>query len=114
MEMLDSGDVPLEPLPSVVTARPRKREALLPLPFAPYPPARTRDRGPVFPVGPKAQALRARFYPQVADAQWNDWRWQLKNRITSYKDLGAMLDLSAVELAAASDGAPLPLAITPY
>ncbi len=114
MEMLDSGDVPLEPLPSVVTARPRKREALLPLPFAPFPPARTRDRGPVFPVGPKAQALRARFYPQVADAQWNDWRWQLKNRITSYKDLGAMLDLSAEELAAASDGAPLPLAITPY
>jgi len=112
--MLDSGEVPLEPLPSVVTARPSKRQTLLTLPFAPFPPTRARDRGPIFPVGPRAQAFRENHFPHVADPQWNDWRWQIKNRVTSYETLGSMLALSEDELAAARDGAPLPLAITPY
>lgn len=30
---------------------------------------------------------RAKFFPNVTDEQWNDWHWQVKNRIESLEDL---------------------------
>ncbi len=47
--------------------------------------------------------------------QWNDWKWQLKNRITTYEDLKKYITLSEEEEAVFSgEGFPFRMAITPY
>ncbi|HEY4642185.1 MAG TPA: hypothetical protein VII75_12635, partial [Thermoanaerobaculia bacterium] len=33
---------------------------------------------------------RARLYPDVTDEQWNDWKWQQKNRVTTLAELSAL------------------------
>ncbi|HVV02505.1 MAG TPA: KamA family radical SAM protein [Verrucomicrobiae bacterium] len=55
-------------------------------------------------------------WKDVPDADWNDWRWQLKNRITSVEVLQKYLpSLSQEEYAgAALANHKLALAITPY
>ena len=30
---------------------------------------------------------RAELFPHVTDAEWNDWRWQIKNRVETLEDL---------------------------
>ncbi len=30
---------------------------------------------------------RQRFFPDATDAQWNDWRWQFRNRVTTVDEL---------------------------
>src|SRR5689334_18905171 len=34
---------------------------------------------------------RARFFPQATDAEWNDWKWHFRHRITRLEDLAALL-----------------------
>ncbi len=59
--------------------------------------------------------FRRKFYPQVPDKEWNDWHWQLRNRITSFRDLEQFLCLSKEERQTANQSrAMFPLAITPY
>jgi lysine 2,3-aminomutase len=54
-------------------------------------------------------------FPGVSLAEWNDWRWQLKNRITGLKRLERIIRLSAEEREAlGGNGGTLPMAITPY
>lgn len=54
-------------------------------------------------------------WPEVDAAQWNDWRWQLKNRITSLAQLEKHLKLSPQERAGVLlSGHKLALAITPH
>ena len=62
-----------------------------------------------------ADRFRASFYPGVSRSTWNDWRWQLRNRIRTIDELSRFLRLSRMERAA-FDGGPdtLPLAVTPY
>ena len=38
---------------------------------------------------PPGRALtgRQRFFPEATDAQWNDWRWQFRNRVTTVDEL---------------------------
>jgi lysine 2,3-aminomutase len=51
----------------------------------------------------------------VSSAQWNDWRWQFRNRITSVEELGRFLPLTDLEKEALRlTTATYPLAITPY
>ena len=79
--------------------------------------ARRRTAGsiPRFPVSRAARLFRARYYPQAGDREWNDWRWQMRHRITSIDDLVRVLWLSADELdAIGRRSGPLPLALTPY
>lgn len=60
-------------------------------------------------------SFRQRHFPSATENDWNDWRWQLRNRITSLKKLGRIIDLSDSEQQAmAFNGATLPLAVTPY
>jgi len=62
-----------------------------------------------------APTFRQRHFPLATEEDWNDWRWQLRNRITSLKKLGKIIDLSDSERQAmAFSGATLPLAVTPY
>lgn len=59
--------------------------------------------------------FRKRYFPGVTQQQWNDWRWQLKNRITSIEDISRIIRLSPIEQEAFSRGeGNLPFAITPY
>ena len=30
---------------------------------------------------------RKELFPNVSDEQWNDWKWQVKNRIETYEEL---------------------------
>ena len=45
------------------------------------------------------RANRQRLYPDVADAQWNDWKWQLKNRVSSLEALESKIRLTKEERA---------------
>jgi lysine 2,3-aminomutase len=54
-------------------------------------------------------------WPEVDATQWNDWRWQLKNRITTLAQLEALMELTPQERAGTIlSGSKLALAITPH
>jgi len=55
------------------------------------------------------------YWPDVDPAQWNDWKWQLKNRVTSLAQLEQHLVLSKEERAGVLlSGNKLSLAVTPH
>src|SRR5271170_6486294 len=56
------------------------------------------------------------FWSDVTDANWNDWRWQLKNRITSLPQLQRFLPTLTPEEHAGTlmANSKLAMAITPY
>jgi lysine 2,3-aminomutase len=56
------------------------------------------------------------FWSHVSDADWNDWRWQLKNRITSLEQLQRFMPTLTPEEHAGTllANSKLALAITPY
>jgi len=63
----------------------------------------------------RTRLFRMAHYPQVTDAEWNDWRWQSRNRIKSIGQIENLVQLSDDERQALSEaGSMLPLGITPY
>jgi len=40
-----------------------------------------------------AAANRARLYPHVTDDQWNDWKWQQKNRVQTLEELARLFSI---------------------
>ncbi|MCI0365061.1 MAG: KamA family radical SAM protein [Phycisphaerales bacterium] len=68
-----------------------------------------------FVIGPQSQAIRERAFPDATDEQWNDWKWQLRNRIKDVEGLERVLDLTDDERATVSQlGGQLPVGVTPY
>jgi len=65
-------------------------------------------------TSPRTAAFRRRHFPAVTAAEWGDWRWQSRHRITGAERLAEFLDLTASERAALGAGAMLPVAVTPY
>ncbi len=66
-------------------------------------------------ISPKTREFINRFFPDVKDDQWNDWRWQIRNRIQSLKQFTQYVQLSDEEAQALSRGRKsFPFAITPY
>ena len=61
-----------------------------------------------------ALSFRRKHFAGATAAQWNDWRWQVRNRITTPAALSRFMDLSADEQAAMAMGTGLPFAVTPY
>jgi lysine 2,3-aminomutase len=57
---------------------------------------------------------RAAKWQDVPDAQWYDWKWQLKNRINSVEELEEVLILTESERIGASAKGIFRLDITPY
>lgn len=56
-----------------------------------------------------------RFYPEATDEQWNDWKWQVKNRIETFEQLKKYIPLSAEEEEGVKQSlTTLRMAITPY
>ena len=60
-------------------------------------------------------AFANRFYPEISAKQWDDWHWQIRNRITTLEELGRMIRLSEEEqMAISMKRRSLPVSITPY
>src|SRR5687767_12672622 len=56
------------------------------------------------------------FWSDIPDEQWNDWKWQLKNRITTVEQLEKFLPTLTPEEHAGTilANSKLAMAITPY
>ena len=54
---------------------------------------------------------RRKYFPDITDVQWNDWKWQMANRISTPNELKKHLDLAKDENMKFPD---LRMAITPY
>jgi lysine 2,3-aminomutase len=66
-------------------------------------------------INPRTDAFRRRHFPEASLAEWNDWRWQSRHRITRLAQLEQMIDVSADERdAMVRGGSLLPIGITPY
>jgi len=70
---------------------------------------------PKFTVSGRSADFLRKFYPDATVSDWNDWRWQNRNRVRTLADLQRMIVLSDQENEAISrhTGA-LPVGITPY
>ncbi len=63
----------------------------------------------------KTTTGRVRYFGNIPDSSWNDWKWQFRNRITSVERLSQVMSLSADEQAQIRlVTRRYPLAITPY
>ena len=68
-----------------------------------------------FPINATADAFRRRFFPAIGKPEWNDWRWQLRNRLRTVEDLARVFALDEAErVAVSTHKGPLPVGITPY
>jgi lysine 2,3-aminomutase len=64
---------------------------------------------------PTVRVFRRKHFPDVSDRDWNDWRWQVRNRIRSLPHVERILELSAAEREAlVRGGTMLPVGVTPY
>lgn len=107
---LSSHALPVLPPVGLIPSRPMAAGRAVSLPSCFPSPLVRRSR-----ATPQSRAFRKTFFPQAADAQWNDWRWQSRNRIRSLAQLEAMLVLSDEEREAlTARGSMLPVGITPY
>jgi lysine 2,3-aminomutase len=63
----------------------------------------------------RTRTFRRAFYPDIKDADWNDWRWQSRHRVRKLEQIERMLVLSDDEREALIKGeSMLPVGITPY
>ncbi|WP_019528412.1 KamA family radical SAM protein [Dasania marina] len=74
-----------------------------------------KPRSRKFRISKTSADFLRRFYPQASSQDWNDWRWQNRNRVRSLQDLERIVSLSDDEREAIvrHQGA-LPVGITPY
>ena len=64
---------------------------------------------------PQSRAFRKAYFPDVSEKEWNDWRWQTRNRVRNLAQLERILELSGDERTAIVEGGSmLPIGITPY
>ena len=62
-----------------------------------------------------AESRRKQLFPDVTDEQWNDWKWQVKNRIETLDQLNQYVKLTEAEQEGVrSVLSTLRMAITPY
>ena len=59
----------------------------------------------------QTQVFKSKFYPNATQSEWGDWKWQIRNSITSYEELLRIFGSSDCEI---SEDLNLPLRITPY
>jgi lysine 2,3-aminomutase len=79
------------------------------------PPVQLAPAKPRFVVSPVSTEFRKRFFPAVKSPEWNDWRWQNRNRIRSLAELERIIRVTDDERRAiARHEGPLPAGITPY
>ncbi|MGB7344889.1 MAG: KamA family radical SAM protein [Pirellulaceae bacterium] len=65
--------------------------------------------------GKRTAEFRQKFYADVSDSEWDDWRWQSRHRIKTLAQMQEMLVLSDAENGALQEGGTmLPVGVTPY
>jgi len=70
---------------------------------------------PIPLVSNRSSEFMHRYFPLTTIDSWNDWKWQLRNAITSIEDLKKIMKLSDKEIMAINNlKGRLPLRITPY
>ena len=85
--------------------------ALAPAEQPPPPVARPQR----FTIGRRTLAFRRRCFPDAIDAEWNDWRWQMRHRIKDLEGLTRVVHLSDDERSAfLRHTGSLPVGISPY
>jgi len=58
---------------------------------------------------------KQRYFPNVSDSEWNDWHWQVKNRITKVSELKKYLKITEAEAKDIENVlTKFRMAITPY
>lgn len=68
-----------------------------------------------FPISAQTRAFIKEFYPDASQAEWNDWKWQVRNRVRRVEVLEKMINLTDDERASViKRTGNLPIAITPY
>ncbi|MGB5628819.1 MAG: KamA family radical SAM protein [Woeseiaceae bacterium] len=68
-----------------------------------------------FRVSDRSAEFLRRYYPDATLENWNDWRWQNRNRIRTLAELARMIELSDEESEAIRrHTGSLPVGITPY
>ena len=69
----------------------------------------------LFPISEKTARFHRTHYSQVTDADWNNWKWQMRNRIRTLEELRKIFCLTpSEEEAIALRQGMLPLGLTPY
>ena len=66
------------------------------------------------PDGRPAVSRRAPIYEDVPDEKWNDWRWQLSNRVNELAEIEGILELTDEEREGLSATDKFRVDITPY
>jgi len=66
------------------------------------------------PDGKPAVSRRAPMWADVPDERWNDWRWQLSNRVNTLEEIGRVLNLTDDERAGLATPDKFRVDITPY
>ncbi len=68
-----------------------------------------------FPVSERSRKFLRQFYPDAGINEWNDWKWQVRNRIRKLDQLERFMVLTEDEAETVRRRtANLPIAITPY
>jgi lysine 2,3-aminomutase len=63
---------------------------------------------------PQGNTPRPAPWVNVPDEQWNDWRWQLSHRVSTYEELSQFIHLTPEEAAGLKAGRQFRVDITPY
>ena len=63
---------------------------------------------------PIPQTPRPKLWANVPDAQWNDWRWQLSHRISTYEEFASIINLTDEEATGLKAENKFRSEITPY
>jgi lysine 2,3-aminomutase len=63
---------------------------------------------------PEGFTPRPAIWADVPDEQWNDWRWQLSHRVSSYEELSQFIHLTPEEEAGLKAQTKFRVDITPY
>ena len=74
-------------------------------------------RDPALRLGPDgrpAMSPRAPKWQDVPDEKWNDWRWQLSNRVNELDEVAAILELTEEEREGLGAPDKFRVDITPY
>jgi lysine 2,3-aminomutase len=68
-----------------------------------------------FPMSAVSRAFLKKHYPDATANDWNNWKWQVRNRIRKLEKVASILNLTEDEcLSIEKRTGNLPIAITPY
>ena len=60
------------------------------------------------------QDFRTEYFPNAEDKDWNNWHWQIQNRIADADKTAEVFALTPETKEAFADGVKIPFAVTPY